>query len=394
MINLVLMHLVFTGCEQEEQAETCNPKGERGELVDAAFLLSFTPEQIQPYLSMFGAPASFVPTHATEAYRIHYMTPNKNNELVKASGVLFIPQGVEEIDLVSVQHGSALKRTNTGSVNPVYAIDGILFSMSGYMAAAPDYLGLGVSEEMHPYLHAELTASAVVDMLRAARIYACENDLMLSDQLFLAGYSEGGYATLATQMIMEEEHTDEFQLAGVAPMSGPYDLLGSTRSFLQRESYDIPAFLSYVVVAYDDVYAWGRLDEVFNSPYAGMMPGLFDGSQSLGDVNDQLPKTINELFKSSFIDGFLTGGEPDIQQALEENTLLGWGPVAPVRFYHGTADSTVPIENTYTAYESLRDNGGVSVDMVTLLGADHVGGFLPSMILAETWFDSLRAANR
>ena len=396
ILSLMILSLsLYTGCEKDDDpVVSCNTVDEAGELVEATFQMSLTPAQVEPYLSLFGAPLGFTLTHSADAYKIHYKTRDKHGDLTLASGVMFLPQGVETMDLVSVQHGTALKRENTGSVNPLYAMDGIMFAMSGFMAVAPDYIGLGVSEEIHPYLHAELTANAVVDMLRAARIYACDNDLDISDNLFLAGYSEGGYATLAAQKHIEADYTDEFQLTAVAPMSGPYDLIGSTRNLLSRETYDIPAFLAYVVVAYDDVYGWNRLSDIFNEPYASMFPAAYDGSQELGDVNDQLPSAIDDLFKTDFTTAFLAGQEVAIQQALEDNTLLDWGPVAPVRLYHGTADSTVSMDNTLSAYASLQANGGTSVDLVTLLGADHTGGFIPSMILAETWFDSIRTASQ
>ena len=391
---MILSLAVYTGCVNNDDPLTCNTIGEAGELVEATFQMSLTPAQVEPYLSLFGAPIGYTLTHSTDAYKIHYMTRDKNGDLTLASGVMFVPQGVETVDLVSVQHGTALKRENTGSVNPLYAMDGIMFSMSGFMAVAPDYIGLGISEDIHPYLHAELTTNAVVDMLRAARIYACENDIEISDNLFMAGYSEGGYATMAAHKLIEADYSDEFQLTAVAPMSGPYDLIGSTRALLSRDAFDIPAYLAYVVVAYDDIYGWNRLDDIFNEPYASMFPGLFDGSLELGDVNDELPTAIDALFKTDFITAFLAGREGAIQQALEENTLLEWGPVAPVRLYHGTADSTVSIENTLSAYASLQSNGGTSVELVSLLGADHTGGFIPSMILAEAWFDSIRTASQ
>jgi len=393
MLSLLSLMLI-AGCEDENEPNSCNTEDEPGELLETAFMVSYSPEQIQSYMTLFGAPLDFLPTHSIDAYRIHYLTTNKDDDLVEASGVIFIPQGVDTMDVVSVQHGTALKRDNTGSVNPLYAIDGIIFSVSGYLAVAPDYIGLGVSEEIHPYLHAELSANAVIDLLRATRIYACENDLILNDDLFLAGYSEGGYVTMATQKVIESEYADEFQLAGVAPMAGPYDLMGTTRNMLNRESFDIPAFLAYVVVAYDDVYGWNRLDDIFNPPYAAMMPTLFDGTMELGDVNDELPTAIDELFKPAFTTAFFAGQEPTLEEALEENTLLDWGPIAPVRLYHGTADSTVSIANTNAAFSSLRDNGGVSVDLVTLPGEDHVGGFFFAMTLAENWFDSLRTVNQ
>ncbi|MCF7922453.1 MAG: lipase family protein [Candidatus Marinimicrobia bacterium] len=396
LISILMLSLsLFTACEEEKDTpQTCNTIDEAGELIEANFQLSLSPAQIQPYLALFGAPLGFTLTYTADAYQIIYKTRDKNGDLIEASGAMFLPQNVDTLDLVSVQHGTTLKRENTGSVNPLYAMDAILFAMKGFMAVSPDYIGLGVSEEIHPYLHAELTANAVVDMLRAARIYACENDLDMSDELFLAGYSEGGYATMATHKLIESNYSDEFQLTAVAPMSGPYDLIGSTRNLLSRETYDIPAFLAYVVVAYNDIYGWDRLSDIFNEPYAAMLPGLYDGSQEISDVNGQLPTAINALFKTDFTTSFFANQEGAIEQALEDNTLLDWGPIAPVRLFHGTADSTVSIDNTYSVYHSLRENGGTSVDLVTLLGANHTSGFVPSMILAEAWFDSIRTANQ
>jgi pimeloyl-ACP methyl ester carboxylesterase len=125
-----------------------------------------------------------------------------------------------------------------------------------------------------------------------------------------------------------------------------------------------------------------------------MLPGLYDGTLDLTDVNDTLTTSIDSLFKTDFTTAFFAGQEVAIQTALEENTLLEWGPIAPIRLYHGTADSTVSIDNTLSAYASLQANGGTSVDLVTLPGADHGGGFIPSMILAEAWFDSIRTASQ
>ena len=67
----------------------------------------------------------------------------------------------------------------------------------GFITAIPDFLGLGVSEMMHPYMVSISSATAVVDMIRAG-MYLCDSiDVSVSDQLFLSGYSEGGYVTMA-----------------------------------------------------------------------------------------------------------------------------------------------------------------------------------------------------
>ncbi len=393
---LISMLLLLDSCEKEQNNEpeinSCNPAGLPGTLIQSEFKITITPAQVEAALSAY-LPMNYELDYSADVYSITYNTRDKNGNLIIVSGAMFIPVGLDSLDVLSTQHGTTLKRNDVGSASFYYAIDGLFMAMKGYLVIAPDYIGLGVSEHIHPYLHAELTANAVVDMLRAARIYACENELEISDKLFLSGYSEGGYATMAAHKFIETDFSEEFQLTAVAPMSGPYDLLGSTRDLLSRDTYDIPAFLAYVVVAYDDIYGWDRLDDIFNEPYASMFPDLYDGTQTLSDVNAQLPTAIDVLFKTDFTTAFLGGQEVVIQQALEENTLLDWAPIAPVRLYHGTADSTVSIENTLSAYNSLQANGGTSVELITLLGANHLTGFIPSMILAEAWFDSLRTNN-
>ena len=392
LFSIILVLLItFIGCEKNEPVDACNPAGVAGELIEAKLFLTVTPELVQSYLTQFGAPIGFELQYSVDAYRIKYKTLDKNGELTPVSGVIFIPRDFETYDVVSVQHGTASKRNEVGSVNPIYAFDALLFAMNGFLALAPDYLGLGDSEMMHPYLDAQLSANAVIDLIRATRKYACANDLALSDKLFLAGYSEGGYVTMAAHKIMETDYSEEFQLTGVAPMSGPYDLINTTRNLLQLETFDSPALLAFVVAAYDDVYEWNRLDDIFELPYASTIPGMFDGSQSVGDVNDQLPTDLDSLFRSEFRTAFLQGGEPAIEAALQENTLLGWGPIAPVRLFHGTSDDIVAYENSTAAYESMLANGGLSVDLIPLFGATHSTGFFPSLLLSEAWFDSLRA---
>jgi len=362
----------------------------RGDLVTAEYVTSFTPEQIQPYLSFVGAPLGLELPYSVDAYQVIYQTLAADTELTQVSGVMFIPQGLDTLDLLSVQHGTVFKRSEVGSINPFYAIDGLITAMNGYLVAEPDYLGLGSSQILHPYLLAKLSANTVIDMIRAVRNYGAENSLLIKAPLFLAGYSEGGFVTLATHEIMEQEYADEFQLAGVAPMAGPYDLVGSTRELLGRTTYNNPAYLSYLVAAYNEHYGWQDLDRIFQEPYASRIPGLLDGEHGGDEINGQLTFQLDSLFQPTFRTNFLSGSETDLLAALEDNSPLNWGPIAPVRLIHGTADSTVFYENSVTAYASLRANGGVSVDLVPLQGANHATGAFTAYFLAMEWFDSLR----
>ncbi len=366
----------------------CNPADQPGELISAEFLITVTPAQIQQYLADFGAPITFTVDYSVDAYALLYRSRDKQGNLTDASGVIFIPQDIDTLDLTSMQHGTVFRRSDVGSENALIAFDALLMSMKGYLVAAPDYLGLGSSQLLHPYLHAELSANSVIDMLRATRIYACENELLLSDKLFMAGYSEGGFVTLATQKEIETHYSDEFTLTAVAPMAGPYDLVGSTRQILSQDSYNNPAFLAYLVVAYNDIYEWDRLGDIFNEPFASQLPDLFDGTNSGETINGALTSSIDSLFNSDFRNAFLAGEEVDLNTALLENSFQGWGPIAPVLLIHGTADETVAYANSEFVYASLIENGGLSVNLVPLSGATHLTGALTSFFIAQDWFSS------
>ncbi len=394
---LILIPLFWIiSCETEATDEPiidpCNPSDVAGELLEATYFLTFTPEEVQAILNYYGAPIGLELDYTVDAYRVSYRTLDKHDELSKVSGLMLIPQGLDTLDLMSVQHGTVFERDEVGSVHPYFTAEGLITAMNGYLVVVPDYLGLGDSQLLHPYLHAGLSANAVIDMLRAAQIYACQNEMTLSDKLFLAGYSEGGFITLATHKIIEAEYADEFQLTAVAPMAGPYDLLGTTRNLLNRSTYANPGYIAYIVVAYNDIYEWNRLGEIFREPYASRIPGLFDGNHISSEINAQLTTNIDSLLTSEFKASFIAGEETQLETALLENSLLDWGPIAPVRLFHGTSDSTVFYENSVSAFESMQTNGGLSVDLVPLAGANHETAALPAYYLALEWFDSLRTS--
>ena len=377
--------------ENEEDLDLCNPAETAGEVIESKFLGSYGPDQVRYYLDLFGAPPGLTPDYAVDAYKIVYKSRDLEGELVTASGVLFIPEELDTLSLLSIQHGTEFHRDQVGSVNALYAFDGLITAMAGYMVFEPDGLGLGESAGIHPYLHAELSANPVIDGIRAARHYACQEGISLDGNLFLAGYSEGGFVTMAAHKAIEEGLQAEFQLTAVAPMAGPYDLVGTTRSILNRQQYSNPGYIAYVAAAYNDIYGWDKLDEIFREPYASRIPAILNGEFSGDAINDSLTTYLDSLFRPTFRESFLVGEMSEFRTALQSNSLLNWGPVTPVRLYHGTHDSTVYFQNTLTAFDSLSAYGALDIGLVPLPGADHLSGAFPSYYLALNWFDSLKS---
>ncbi|MCK7542050.1 MAG: hypothetical protein MZV63_69765 [Marinilabiliales bacterium] len=61
----------------------------------------------------------------------------------------------------------------------------------------------------------------------------------------------------------------------------------------------MPVYLAYIANAYSeyDLYA-NPLTDLFNDPYAGRIPGLYDGLHSSDQINAELNININTLFKA------------------------------------------------------------------------------------------------
>ncbi len=191
-------------------------------------------------------------------------------------------------------------------------------------------------------------------MIRATIRYSDIESIDITKHLYLTGYSEGGYATLATQKEIEEFYSTEFELIAVAPMAGPYDLSGVVDTIMSKDTYPSPVYIAFMMTAYNDIYGWNRLNDIFNSPYASMMEDFFDGTISYSDIHNQLPNKLTSLLKPQFVSDYLNGDEPEIKNAMEENTLLNWSPQTQIRFFHGNADEDVPYSNVLNTIDKLK----------------------------------------
>ncbi len=392
--SIIFIFVFIQGCSENSTEPIPELSEEvRGGIISTTSIYTYSKEEVQYLLNIAQVLGSFDITYSVEAIKIVYWTIDADGNYIQASGASMIPVGGEDLPIFNMNHGTEVKKNLVASENPIITLEGmlgILMGSMGYFSCVPDYPGLGVSDGIHPYIHAESISNSVVDFIRASKTYASNKDITLNNQLFLAGYSEGGYVTLATQKEMEENHSDEFQLTAVAPMAGPYDLLTTSEELFKQTVYDRPAYFGYILTAYNDIYGWNRLNSFFVEPYGSMMLSLFDGSNSFSEINNQLPKTISELLNQSFLDGFNNGTDTQVISAFKENSLLDWSPSAPIKFYHGSADEVVPYEVSLITIENLKANSGKDFEIFTIEGGTHESSAVPCVLDMIDWFDTFR----
>ena len=162
-------------------------------LVSATHMYTYSDTDVQGYLNQGGWDTSPMNLNGVISYSITYNTTDVFGNPTIASGALYVPQLCDLLPLVSWQHGTQFNKMNVPSNEYYYETRGLLYSGNGYITTLPDYLGMGVNPGIHPYVHWESEATASIDLIRAAREFLLDTlQILDNNQLFLAGYSQGG----------------------------------------------------------------------------------------------------------------------------------------------------------------------------------------------------------
>lgn len=382
----------FTSCENASEQEPLTELN-RGQLIESEKIGEFPVELISSFFSLSSDIPDFIPLFDVTVYRIVYYTVSPTNEIITASGAIFIPSSINPLPFISVQHGTISKRTEVASVDAYFGYEGIISASLGYYACLPDYLGFGVSEIHHPYHLAKPSATCVIDMIRASKKFAENSNISLNGKIFLAGYSEGGYVTLAAQKEIDMNYHNEINLTAVSAMAGAYDLSGTVTQLFNETHYYMPGYIAFIVSAYNQFYNWNKLNEIFSEPYSGKINRLFDGSKTIPQINAELTINLSELFTSEFISKIKNGSATYILDALAENNLIEWTPITPLLLVHGNADEFVPYQNSVTALNSFNSRGAQHVRLITVEGGTHATSVIPAIMATLEWFGEFGNGN-
>jgi hypothetical protein len=287
------------------------------------------------------------------------------------------------------------------------------FAARGYIVVAPNYAGYDTSTlTYHAFLVADQQSKDMIDALTAARsALPAGSQVTDNGQLFITGYSQGGYVAMATHRAMQAAG---MTVTASAPMSGPYALEAFVDAEFEGEvSGGAPVVATLLLTAYQASYGniYSATTDVFAPQYApgiatllpstmsrsqiyaaGLLPqtALFDSTAPTPAYAALTPATVPAVLAPVFAQGFgadglITnayrlsylqdaqanpdGGFPTLtndvppatpvlpwRQALKLNDLRSWTPVARTMLCGGDQDPEVYFQNTqlmqdyWTAY--------------------------------------------
>jgi len=336
--------------------------------------------------------AQQLPTeHGITLHRLTYWTHTPDGRMVKASGLIALPRGGSDLrGVVSWQHGTESLRTNAPSNKHIFhgLLPAAVFAGHGCVLLAPDYLGYGVSEESHDYYLADHMATVVSDFIRAAKTVLDHSGVEVPSRLFLTGYSEGGYATLATQRALERAPIAGLSVAASAPVAAAVDLSGlGVAGALAGQSVYCSLYLAWIATTYARAYG-EPVTDVLTPGWAARTETLFDGTSDGDATVAVLPSDPRDLFNPDFLGAYHAGTDHWFVRRLRENSLLDWSPRVPIRAYYGAADVDVTPPQAGLLQENFRAHGG-DATAICVGDVDHDASLLPAAVLLRDWFDEV-----
>lgn len=326
--------------------------------------------------------------------KVIYKTSYKGKEIT-ASGAVVIPKNPAVVpSIISAQHGTTLLEadapSNTSGLSNFTGYE--LLSAAGFITVMPDFIGYGESKNIvHPYYDTQHSGLAVVDMLKAVTTYLKSENTAFNERLFMIGYSEGGYVTMAAQKSIESSPISGLSLKAVAAGAGGYDITSLLNTIISKETYDDPAYLALILNSYNETYDWNRpLTDFFKEPYAGRISGLLDGTKDAVAVNAQLSTNPATLLNSNFYANIQNANEEKVlKSAFSSNSFLDFVPTTATRLYHGTADQKVPYQSSQTTFDRFKASGATKVELILVPGGTNETTVFPMMLSALPWFQSL-----
>jgi hypothetical protein len=382
-----------------------------GDVVSAEQKLDLTPQGVINFISYNlgdqDAPefASYLNSFnvGLKGYKITYYTKNENNVLVKATGLLMYPNVPFKLSTVVSDHGTTDSRNNVpsnfkGALTAGFVVE-LSYVLNGYILMAPDYVGMGTGDGVHPYVDYATEAGATIDFITAANKVLSQQGIKRYDEYFLAGYSQGAHAAMSTLKRLSISNPNNIKFKYAYMGDGPYDFSGVTlnKGVLEKDIYPFTSFLANVLHTCNNTgYKTynNNISEVISAEY------LDKYNYHVVQDNGGLlwgPVIWRKLFTTNFVNDVTNNPNNKLRQCMKPKDVYDWYNKTPMTLGHSTVDLAIPPENTSKTIDVQRgyyawwDLNKYKLDSFYWGPLGHVGGILPFTLASNAKFNTLRS---
>ena len=341
---------------------------------------------------------------------VQYDTTDAWGRTITVSGVIIAPidigrESPRSIPMLSFQHPTQVERQWSPSLCTAKKIFddpqknvalALVMASTGYIVVLPDYPGMGINYDVHPYANFSLGHS-VVDGIRFTRNAVGDKSYFRKaipklakwdGRLYMMGYSEGAYATMIAAKQIQLGYSKELSVSALAALDGPYSLSGTMRELMINAGpdYTAPYFLPYVMNGFDSLYYTGApadqkiadfnyTDNVkthvegFDGNFAEALRARLNGDYTGGQISSFMklatpwvgPRTI---LTPGFLANLQDTSSTVVNLLAENDSFRDWTPAMPLMMFHHKSDDLVPYGNAQEAIKAFADAGAPYVGLM------------------------------
>jgi pimeloyl-ACP methyl ester carboxylesterase len=329
---------------------------------------------------------------AVTLYRVTYPSrvPEQRNRPVVLSGLVAVPENAPAtLPVVSYQHGTVYGKQEVPSFIEQSQETQLMlaqFAGQGYALIGADYIGMGESTEPQGYMVKASHQQSTADLLPAAQAVLADLGKSTS-HLFLAGWSQGGYVTMAMLEQLEHNRTPVRAAATASAPVDPWAALGGFLNFPRPNDADwITTLFILIGFSYETYYALpGLAQSIIRPEYLDVSRRAYEG-QAVDP--SQVPTSIRRMVQAPYFDPqFFT--DSAFGQLLARNQAYRWIVRSPLRNYYGETDEAISLGVGRLAMNFQKALGNDKVEAVSTGPTTHRGTYVTAAPHWKQWFDSL-----
>jgi pimeloyl-ACP methyl ester carboxylesterase len=332
--------------------------------------------------------------NAVRLYRVSYdsVVPEQGNRPIAATGLIAVPDtDGKTFPMLSYQHGTVYGKEEVPSFpdqSPETELMIALFGGQGYVVIGADYFGMGESKEPEGYLVKGSHQQATYDMLVASRA-VLDHMGVASSKLFLSGWSQGGFVTMA---MLEKLEASGVEVNAAATASAPLDLYALMEGLLVFPRKIDASWINSVMIlsafAYENYYGIpGLARSIFVDEHYETARRAYERLPT--DVAT-IPTDLRKLIRPEYFDtGYF--GRSAFGRLMAAAHAYRWVIRTPVRNYYGDTDEAIPVGIGQIAmfYQHAMGNGNPKVEAISTGPTTHRGTYAKAAAEWKTWFDGL-----
>lgn len=333
--------------------------------------------------------------NAVNLYRVTYnsVVPERGNKPIVATGLLALPDAPSaQLPLVSYQHGTVYGKDEVPSnpdKSPETAVMIAQFAGQGYALIGADYFGMGASSEPEGYMVKGSHQQATYDMLLASRAVMAQMKVADS-KLFLAGWSQGGFVTMAFLEKLEKSGT---RVDAAVTASAPVDVYAALSGFLNFPRKNDAGWTNSLFIlssfAFENYYGVPGLARSLFAPeyYELARKAYMREPFNPADI----PTDLRKLLRADYFDPTYFASSA-YGRLVADTHAYRWIIATPTRNFYGEADEAIStgIGQLAATYQHAIGAGNGKVQAISTGQTSHRGTFATAIPEWKKWFDGMR----